>query len=119
MPDVLPSSLPRITRNAKRGDFGWTWIPIFCASCSTPGGRIPEHAATFAFYLCDDCYAKHGHLTSTYVEPDLVFWQRVQAEWQEQFGDTIPTQDVLLEIRDAGLSPLASLLREGPTKGSL
>ena len=77
--EVLPDSRAKVTRGAIRGP-NCSWIPIFCANCGTPGGLVPEENMTFAFWLCNPCWEKHGAIAATYVMPDEVFWAEVAEE---------------------------------------
>jgi hypothetical protein len=90
---------------------GAWWVPIFCASCGADGGLVPEAHMTFAFYLCNVCSKKYGHLTCTMVEPDAVFWERVAQEQLEKYGRYLTTEE-MQEVA-AGTSPLSTLLKEG------
>ena len=81
MTDVLPDSRPRETKAAKLFHRTW-WRPIFCANCGASGGLVPEENMTFAFYLCQPCADTWGDIAHTYMEPDAVFWQRVNEEQQ-------------------------------------
>lgn len=112
MPNILPDS--RLTKpgaGINRGAAG-TWQPIFCAQCGCEGGMVPEENMTFAFWLCNPCFASHGHITTTYVMPDEVFWARLVDEQREKYG-RILTVDELQVIVDANSSPLATLIKEG------
>jgi hypothetical protein len=56
------------------------WVPIFCANCGKPGGAVPEHTTTFAFYLCDGCVETYGAIANTLMVPDEIFWKELAAE---------------------------------------
>lgn len=75
---------------------------------------VPEENMTFAFWLCNDCFAKHGELTNTMVMPDEVFWAKVQEEQQESYGRALSTSE-LVAVVAADASPLATLLTERRT----
>jgi hypothetical protein len=113
MQDILPDSRPREVRGARVGKNGVWWIPIFCPSCGADAGWIPE-VSGFAFWLCQPCFDRYGAIAGTYAEPDTVFWARVQGEMDEKYGRVLTLQE-LQSVLDADSSPLASLLREGPT----
>jgi hypothetical protein len=81
--EILPDSRANIAHGVIRGPHG-NWLPIFCANCGTKGGLVPEENMTFAFWLCDPCWEKHGAIAATYVLPDEVFWAEVAAEQQGQ-----------------------------------
>jgi|SRR5271154_3192966 len=74
--DILPESRMKRRIGGVRGPDG-TMIPIFCANCGAPCGRVPEKFITFTFALCDPCSEKVGDLAHLYKEPDTVFWKRV------------------------------------------
>ena len=108
----LPDSrLSRTSPSINRGILG-TWIPLFCAHCGTPGGSVPEAATTFAFWLCNPCFASHGSITHLYAMPDELFWERLKQEQHETYGRLL-TNPELQSIIDANTSPLATLIREG------
>lgn len=113
---LLPDCRPKRSLHVIRGAWGH-WVPIFCANCGAPGGYVPEENMTFAFYLCEktqnDCAGKWGHLAATqYVEPDRVFWERVNQEQLSTYGRLLsPTE--LQRLHESGASPLATLLRKG------
>ena len=112
-PDVLPDSrlrTPFTPRKAVWRGMAW-WVPIYCGSCGADGGLIPQENMTFAFYLCNDCARKYGHLTCTMMEPDAVFWERVKQEQIERYGRLLTAEE--LQQVAAGKSPLATLLKEG------
>ena len=79
MIEILPDSRTISGRGAIRGP-GGSWTPIFCANCGTAGGRVPEENMTFAFWLCNPCWEKHGAIAGTMVTPDEVFWAEVAEE---------------------------------------
>lgn len=107
--DILPDSRARETRN-RIFTPGGAWIPIFCASCGKDGGSCPEENMTFIFYLCNDCFKKHGHLTGTMVMPDEVFWAKVKEEQMASFGRYL-TELELAAVVEADASPLATLIK--------
>lgn len=88
------------------------WVPIFCASCGTPGGEVPQENMTFIFWLCTPCFERYGVLTNMMVTPDEVFWERLRQEQMEKYGRLL-SADELLAVHAADASPLATLLREG------
>lgn len=88
------------------------WTPIFCANCGGDGGLVPEENNSFAFYLCPACYESHGHLAGMMVEPDQVFWERIQQEQLEKYRRTLSKEE-LQQITDEGGTPLAKLIKEG------
>jgi hypothetical protein len=114
--DILPDS--RLTtivtpKGATPGPLGFM-VPIYCASCGVEGGKVPEENMTFAFWLCQPCFAKHGEVTNTMVMPDEVFWAQVQEEQIESRGRLLSSAE-LLDVVAADSSPLATLIKEGRT----
>src|SRR2546428_13927358 len=87
------------------------WVPIFCANCGTSGGRVPEDNVTFAFYLCQSCANSWGDIAHTYVEPDVVFWQRVEEAQLEKHGRLL-TNNELVKALDDPSHPVAKLVKE-------
>ena len=112
--DVLPESrqLGVYTQRNVVNICGAYWVPIYCASCSTKGGMVPEENMTFACWLCNNCYARYGHLTNLMVMPDEVFWERLIQEQLDSFN-RILTNEELTAIVEADASPLATLIKQG------
>lgn len=114
MSDVLPDSRAREARGVVT--FGSVaWVPIYCANCGADGGLVPEEGCTFAFYLCQGCADKHGPIAGTMIEPDVAFWQRMEAAQLERHG-RILSPDELRQALDEPHNPLALLARESPLK---
>lgn len=117
MTDILPDSRTRERSKGRKGAvigmWGIYWIPIYCANCSVFYGRVPEESS-FAFWLCNKCYAKHGLEAGLMAEPESVFWAKVNAEAEDVYGGEL-TIDQLQSIVDADSSPLASLIKQGAT----
>jgi len=99
-------------KNSRRMMNGAYWIPIFCASCGADGGMVPEENMRFVSYLCNDCYRKYGNIDGVYIEPDRIFWAKVELEQIEKYGRVL-TPEELLSVANAGASPLATLIKEG------
>lgn len=125
-PSVLPSSL--LTHRPDLGSRMVDWpmpdgttvrcecVQVFCANCGTPYGWVPKDNTTFAFWLCDECFKKHGPPPGTYVSPDDEFRRKLQEEMVAKHG-RILTSEELLRLADRNeLGPLALLLRETPYK---
>jgi len=125
-PNVLPDS--RLTHNPTLGSVMMDWpvgdgttvrlecVPIFCANCGKSYGFVPKDNTTFAFWLCDPCFDKHGPPPGTYVSSDHAFREKVKAEMLEKFG-RILTAEELQAMADAGrLGSLEKLLRESGVK---
>ncbi len=112
---ILPESRLRTVLTPKgarnRGVMGFN-VPIFCASCGAQGGEVPEENMTFAFWLCNPCFATYGELTNMMVLPDEVFWERLKQEQLEKYGRLLTHQE-LLDVVAADASPLATLIKEG------
>lgn len=87
-------------------------VPIYCASCSAPGGLVPQENMTFAFYLCNECFKLYGHLTTMMVMPDEQFWEMLKQEQLDQYGRLL-TNEELITIVEADASPLATLIKQG------
>lgn len=116
--DILPDS--RLTQNTHSVKGQLTtpqykmmlnWVPIFCANCGVPGGYVPEDTCTFAFYWCQPCADSLPPIEGTYVEPDVVFWQKVHDAMVEQYGGILPIHDIVEQLKD-GNSMLSKLARE-------
>jgi len=110
--DILPDSrLSTIhtPRNAVASVMGF-WVPIYCASCGVEGGKVPVEGTTFAFWLCDPCFVKHGALTNVMVMPDEVYWAKLKQEQMEAFGGLLSNEE-LLSIVEADATPLATLMK--------
>ncbi len=112
-PDVLPDCrLISPTKLRLRG--GQYWQPIFCANCGAPGGLVPEHNMTFAFYLCNPCADKHGAVAGMMPMPDQVFWEQVKQEQLDVHKREL-TETELLSIVASDTTPLATLIKQGHT----
>ena len=100
--DIAPDSrlatvlTPRL---ARPGIFGYN-VPIFCASCGAPGGEVPEENCTFAFYLCNPCFAKYGDLTTLMVMPDEVFWEEVRQAQLAKHGRVLTAEEMRAALED-------------------
>lgn len=98
---VLPDS--RLKNREKgainRGDH--FEVPIFCAFCgSGPAGYVPEENMTYAFYLCDPCFASHGHLTNLTFMPDQVFFEEVRRSQVAKYGRTLTNEETVAALAD-------------------
>lgn len=98
-PDVLPDSRARSGRGAVMGPLGFMQ-PIFCASCHAEGGLVTEASMTFAFWLCNDCFATYGELTGMMVMPDEVFWRQVQEAQLAKYGRIPTAEEVRVLLTD-------------------
>jgi len=108
-PDILPDT--RGSKGHKSINGVW-WVPIFCANCGGDGGYVPERNMTFAFYLCDNCSVKWGPIAGTYMEPDEIFYQRINMMQLEEYGRLLGVDELLKALDDTN-HPLAKLAREG------
>ena len=108
--DILPSSIPRVTRGVQRIN-GLDHKPIFCANCGADGGWVPEGNCNFAFYLCQPCYDVYGVPAAMMAEPDVVFWARVKQEQIARCGRELTAPEVVEALKD-GDHPLAKLARD-------
>lgn len=116
--DLLPDSRLRQPRHVQRGQHQTptsrlmlNWVPIFCANCGAPGGAVPEETCTFAFYLCVPCGEQWEPLAGTYLEPDVVFWQKVQEAQQDTYGRELSPTEIVEALKD-GNSMLSKLARD-------
>jgi hypothetical protein len=89
------------------------WIPIFCANCGADGGRVPQENMSFAFYLCDNCFEKHGAIEGTYAEPDVIFWAKVKAAQIEKYGRELTPEELVLELENES-SIISKLSKDRP-----
>lgn len=116
--DLLPDSrLNDRERKVVHGfhsiQFGYIdWVPVFCANCGKPYGKVPEATCTFAFWLCDLCAEKWGDLAGTMVMPDDVFAEKMRQAMLEEYGRVLSPEE-LLRLAEAGTDSFSKLLREG------
>ncbi|MEO6564806.1 MAG: hypothetical protein ABIO63_02120 [Casimicrobiaceae bacterium] len=112
--DVLPDSRLGTVLTPKRAEWrvGAFWVPIFCASCGVEGGKVPEENMTFAFWLCQPCFAKYGVLADMMVTPDEVFYEKLKQEQLEAYGRFL-TAPELIAVVEADATPLATLIQQG------
>lgn len=75
LPDCRMTSPIGAQSNNLLGNY---WIPIYCANCGAEGGKVPEENMTFAFWLCNCCWEKHGAVAGMMAVPDEVFWEEVR-----------------------------------------
>ena len=53
----------------------WARMPmeqVFCVNCGKSGGLVTAEWCPHVFYLCDECYYKHGGMPGPQVSEDLV-----------------------------------------------
>lgn len=110
--EVLPDSRSRDGRGAvQTGTVFGIMVPIYCASCGTDGGLVPEKSTTFIFWLCNPCFGKYGEIAGTMVQPDQEFWREVKQEMAEGFGRELNDRE-LSDVVTANATPLATLIIE-------
>lgn len=109
---ILPECRTKVVRNVvMRGDV--PWVPLYCANCGADGGIVPEENCDFAFYLCMPCSERWGNIAGTYMEPDHVFWEKIQNEQIEKYGRLLnPTEQT--EILKDDTNILTRLAKERP-----
>ena len=76
MNDPLPSSKLKKPTGEKFHRHA-NWEPIFCANCGRDGGYVPKDTVKHAFWLCNDCWEKHGTIAGALAVPDEQFWKKV------------------------------------------
>jgi hypothetical protein len=104
--DILPDSRLTQAKQVQRGEHRTpghklmlNWVPIFCANCGAPGGAVPEETCTFAFYLCVPCGETWAPLAGTYLEPDVVFWQKVHEAQFEKYGRILTPEETVEALK--------------------
>ena len=112
--DILPDCRMKDRRQFNAGPLG-IQVPVYCANCGAPGGEVPEENMTFVFYLCNKCAETYGQIAGMALMPDEVFFQKVAEEQLEKYGRFLDEKEIIA-IVDADLSPLATLIKERPTK---
>ena len=112
-PEVLPDSRARTIHTARRQVFtsNGAWIPVFCANCGKEGGLCHE-ASTHAFWLCNPCFERMGHITGTMVVPDAEYYAKVAQEMHAANDGKDMTPLQLAKVREDNDTPLARLLLE-------
>jgi len=100
--EILPDSRLHVPKRVVRGEHKTAnyknmlnWVPIFCANCGVEGGFVPEETCNFAFYLCQSCADKLPPLEGTYVEPDVVFWEKVKLAQLETYGRELAAEEIV------------------------
>jgi len=114
MDNILPDSRAKARSKGRRGGkwhAGMWWVPVYCASCGTPYGYVPEQNCDFACWLCNECSETYGEVASTYSMPDEVFWKKVEEAQLEHYAQILGPEE-LLRILEEGDSPLAKLMKE-------
>lgn len=102
-PLILPDSRTRTIhtpRNSINMGAAAFWQPIFCASCGIKGGNVPEENMSFAFWLCQECFDKHGHITTMYAMPDEVFFQKVIDAQIAKYGRVLTAAETQASLGD-------------------
>jgi hypothetical protein len=114
---VLPDSRVRHVATPRGainvGIDGWE-VPVYCANCGKLCASCPAENMTFMFYLCTPCFETHGAIAGTMAVPDEVWWQKIHEESLETYGRDL-SNDELVAIVAADTSPLATLIKEGPS----
>ena len=54
----------------------------------------------FAFYLCNSCAERYGNLTTMYMEPDAMFWEKVKQAQLEEFGRELTEPEIVEALKD-------------------
>jgi hypothetical protein len=113
--DVLPDSRAREAKGIVRGHYpGYgsiNWEPVFCHSCGTPYGYVPQETTTFVCWLCDRCSEKYGEQYGVLKSSDEVFWKKCEEIMIEEYGRILSSEEIQLLAQDTGA--LAKLVREG------
>lgn len=113
MADVLPSSLPRISRGAVERNGSW-WIPMFCLNCGCEGPCITEQQKGYATaWLCIPCAPKWAPIMGQTLTSDDVFYARVAQAQIDAKGRPFTHEEMAAALDDA-TSPLSLLAKEGP-----
>jgi hypothetical protein len=108
--DILPESRTRDRKGGVQTANGW-YLPIYCANCGKRWGMVPEKHITFAFALCDSCHETHGTPAHFHMEPDQVFWKRVQEAMLDEKIDSLTEQEMKQRADDPS-SKIGKLLKE-------
>lgn len=111
---LMPDSRLKNPKQILRGDVGFgmvNWVPVFCANCGKPYGRVPEENMDFVCWLCDPCSEKWGTQYGLASMPNEVFWNKVKQEMLDKYG-RILTPEELRKVTETS-APLKTLLREG------
>jgi hypothetical protein len=118
MPDLLPDSRARNPRGLIFNSPMGTLVPVFCANCGTPGGHCPEENMTFLFYQCSKCAETYGQIAGTLAMPDEVFFEQVKQEQLASHGRYLTDLELAAVVENDASSPLAKLLKQGPSPAS-
>lgn len=104
-----------MTRESRGGRVvdGYRWERVFCASCGKEGGESIRADGNFAFWVCNDCHARHGAIIGGGVTPHAAFRERVAAETTRADGQPFTVADILDALHNPN-SILSKLAREAP-----
>lgn len=108
--DLLPSSVPRVSRGVVVQD-GTSYVPCFCANCGKRGPNVINGDQHFAFYLCEPCAETHGAIAGTMMIPDEVHWEMQRQEQLERYGRQLSIAE-LAEVEKDGSHTLTKLARD-------
>lgn len=108
LPDCRMKNPKRVIRHFW---FGWM-VEVYCGNCGKPLPLlVPEKNCNFVFWLCDPCYETHGTIAGMYVEPDVVFWEKVKQAQLEEFGRELSGPEIVEALKDEN-HILAKLARD-------
>ena len=112
---ILPNCIAARSSKTVVWPNGMKWIPIYCANCGKDGGQVLEsdydRVKNFAFYLCEPCAEKWSPMANTLVEPDLVFWRKVQQAQLEHYGRELTQEELITALKDES-SIISKLAKE-------
>lgn len=78
--EVLPNSRAKEDKQVTHDHMLGNVVPLYCANCHAQGGFVPVDGPPFAFWLCNDCVAKHGLPAAMMCQPDEEYWGEIAAE---------------------------------------
>jgi hypothetical protein len=105
-PDVLPNSVAREQRGKVFRNNVW-WVRVYCANCHKEGpfvieqhlrpGQVGPNQPTYAHYLCEGCFEKHGVPTGHQAIPDELFWAEAHNVMMEEYGRVLTPPEIEAE----------------------
>ena len=123
MPEILPSSRPKVETGEIILPGVMRQVPIYCANCGVKSGifvqeNLWQEVRNFACWLCDErfpnnCYAKWSPLLGVGSTPDEIFWEKIKQAQFEHFGRELTGPEIVEALKD-DTHILSKLAKERP-----
>lgn len=103
--DILPNSVAKTSRGEIFRNGVW-WVKVYCANCATDGPYVVKQhlrpgqvgQPTYAHYLCNSCFEKHGVPVGHQAIPDELFWEEAHNLMMETYGRILSPVEMESEV---------------------